>query len=276
MGVNKVILGDETLLDLTGDTVTEETLKLGVTAHNAAGEEIVGTLEETNETPDDWDEYKKKIDYLIEHSITTGNWDDFQKDPDDSETPEPINPYPIGSIYLTVLNIDPSKYFGGEWVSFGPGKVLVGVDPSDSDFKMVEIEGGNKSYRTSTSGIISDTSLTIDQIPNHTHGLNNHAHSIGTLTTSSSGAHVHAIKYVEDGGTGTKARFTGQTSYTGTRDTLSAGAHTHTVSGTTAGNTGNVTSTGGGSSHTHDFSGNEIDISTLQPYITCYMWKRIA
>lgn len=42
MAVNKVVLGGETLLDLTGDTVTADTLLAGQTAHNAAGEQIEG------------------------------------------------------------------------------------------------------------------------------------------------------------------------------------------------------------------------------------------
>ena len=43
MANNKVQLSDGTvLLDLTGDTVTPETLLSGVTAHDAAGERIVG------------------------------------------------------------------------------------------------------------------------------------------------------------------------------------------------------------------------------------------
>lgn len=44
MANNKVQLSDGTvLLDLTGDTVTPETLAAGVTAHDAAGNRIVGT-----------------------------------------------------------------------------------------------------------------------------------------------------------------------------------------------------------------------------------------
>jgi hypothetical protein len=44
MGVNKVIYAGDTLIDLTADTVTAETLAEGVTAHNAAGEPIVGVM----------------------------------------------------------------------------------------------------------------------------------------------------------------------------------------------------------------------------------------
>lgn len=43
--VNKVILRGDTVLDLTSDTVTPETLLVGTTAHNAKGEIITGTLE---------------------------------------------------------------------------------------------------------------------------------------------------------------------------------------------------------------------------------------
>lgn len=42
MSVNKVEINGETVLDLTQDSVTPKTLKKGTTAHNAAGEKIVG------------------------------------------------------------------------------------------------------------------------------------------------------------------------------------------------------------------------------------------
>ena len=45
MAVNKVVLGEDTLIDLTGDTVSADKLSKGVTAHNMAGEPIVGTME---------------------------------------------------------------------------------------------------------------------------------------------------------------------------------------------------------------------------------------
>ena len=45
MAVNKVVLGEDTLIDLTGDTVSADKLSKGVTAHDMAGEPIVGTME---------------------------------------------------------------------------------------------------------------------------------------------------------------------------------------------------------------------------------------
>lgn len=48
MAVNKVVYntkdGEQVLMDLTGDTVTPETLAVGTTAHNASGEAIEGTM----------------------------------------------------------------------------------------------------------------------------------------------------------------------------------------------------------------------------------------
>lgn len=44
MAVNKVNYGDSTLIDLTGDTVTEETLAEGVKAHDASGTQITGKM----------------------------------------------------------------------------------------------------------------------------------------------------------------------------------------------------------------------------------------
>lgn len=45
MANSKVVYFDQTLLDLTSDTVTPASLVKGTTAHNAAGQQITGTLE---------------------------------------------------------------------------------------------------------------------------------------------------------------------------------------------------------------------------------------
>ena len=60
MGVNKVEYGSSALVDLTGDTVTPESLLSGYTAHDANGNRIVGTASSgvkilTCETKAEWD-----------------------------------------------------------------------------------------------------------------------------------------------------------------------------------------------------------------------------
>lgn len=52
--------------------------------------------------------------------------------------------YPIGSIYLSVNNVNPSSIFGGSWESFGTGRTLVGVDTGQTEFNTVEKIGGSK------------------------------------------------------------------------------------------------------------------------------------
>ena len=45
MAVNKVVINNETKLDLTADTVDAAHLAKGFTAHDMKGESIVGTME---------------------------------------------------------------------------------------------------------------------------------------------------------------------------------------------------------------------------------------
>lgn len=66
--------------------------------------------------------------------------------------------YPIGSIYLSVNDTNPSRWFGGTWQLIAKGKTLVGVDPNDSDFNAPEKTGGEKTH-----------TLTKDEMPQHNH-----------------------------------------------------------------------------------------------------------
>lgn len=43
MAVNKVVINDDVVLDLTGDTVQAADLPKGVTAHSATGAKVTGT-----------------------------------------------------------------------------------------------------------------------------------------------------------------------------------------------------------------------------------------
>ncbi len=46
MKANKIVLNGEVLIDLTGDTVTADTLVKGIVAHDKSGMLIEGALEE--------------------------------------------------------------------------------------------------------------------------------------------------------------------------------------------------------------------------------------
>lgn len=64
MAINKVVLGDQTLIDLTSDTVTPDTLAVGATAHDKTGASIVGTMEagETSRFGATLDTFLGKVD----------------------------------------------------------------------------------------------------------------------------------------------------------------------------------------------------------------------
>ncbi len=67
-------------------------------------------------------------------------------------------PYPIGAIYLSIDNTNPSKLFGGTWKQIAQGRTLVGVDTSQTEFNTVQKTGGEKTH-----------TLVIDEIPAHNH-----------------------------------------------------------------------------------------------------------
>lgn len=122
--------------------------------------------------------------------------------------------YPVGSIYMSVNNTNPSTFFGGTWEAWGAGKVPVGVDANDTDFATVEKTGGEKTH-----------TLTESEIPAHRHTVE----AIGTGTTQQE---LNAFSVDNQGAVD---------SY------------------------GTTNTAGGGQAH-----------NNLQPYITCYMWKRTA
>jgi microcystin-dependent protein len=68
--------------------------------------------------------------------------------------------YPVGCIYTSIANTDPATLFGGSWVAFGAGRVLVGIDAGQSEFNAVEETGGSKTH-----------TLTTNEIPPHTHAI---------------------------------------------------------------------------------------------------------
>lgn len=52
--------------------------------------------------------------------------------------------YPVGTIYTSTSDINPTEYFGGTWETFGSGRTLVGVDTTQTEFNSVEKTGGSK------------------------------------------------------------------------------------------------------------------------------------
>lgn len=71
----------------------------------------------------------------------------------DNEKMYPHPYYPVGSIYLSVNDTNPSKWFGGTWEQIAKGRTLVGVDTSQTEFNTVKKTGGSKYLQKHTHGI---------------------------------------------------------------------------------------------------------------------------
>ena len=80
--------------------------------------------------------------------------------------------YPVGSIYMSVRNVNPSSFFGGTWVSWGQGRVPIGIGSNGTtNYSTPEGTGGSESVSIRPTGSISATALTIRQTPPHQHRI---------------------------------------------------------------------------------------------------------
>lgn len=69
--------------------------------------------------------------------------------------------YPVGSIFQSTDGTDPSTFIGGAWERFGNGRMLIGVDESDSALSTANKMGGSTTPLTShTHGFSGTTSET--------------------------------------------------------------------------------------------------------------------
>ena len=152
--------------------------------------------------------------------------------------------YPVGSIYMTTeKDVNPSTFLGGTWERWGQGRVPVGVDENDTDkiFDEAGKEGGQKNI-----------TLDLANLPEHYHtiGVNKPEGHRRLVTTWISG--VGTTTFID-------WKYSSTPAESSTILTRSYGSTSYNSAKT------NVA----GSSPTSP-------ISNLQPYITCYMWKRTA
>lgn len=154
--------------------------------------------------------------------------------------------FPVGSIRMTTSATGATTFLGGTWVQWGTGRVPVGVNTSDTNFNTVEKTGG-----------ASTVALTTAQMPSHGHTVT------GSVSIGAEGSHTHRGStgaYKVGSGSGSSYYYMTNNGSTNGQTTGAGSSHTHSAS--FSGSAGN---TGSGSAH-----------SNLQPYITCYFWKRTA
>ena len=163
--------------------------------------------------------------------------------------------YPVGSIYMSTVNEDPGKKFGGRWQIWGSGRVPVCVDTTQTEFDITEKTGGSK------------------YMQKHTHSTPNHKHTISVNTKELTGSMYNIASQSKGSAYGAsgmcKVRQSKEkhgyasNSADGTTDGFTITAtHNHAIT---------QSSSGGGTSGSYG-NGNA---ENMPPYITCYMFKRI-
>ena len=111
--------------------------------------------------------------------------------------------YPVGSIYMSAVNVSPASFLGGTWQAIEQGRMLMAA---------------GSSWQAGTTGGAAYHALTVAEMPAHDHSATETAaggHTHGA-STGSAGAHSHS-------GSTNNA---GNHYHTGT--TNGAGSHSHT------------------------------------------------
>ncbi len=170
--------------------------------------------------------------------------------------------FPVGAVYITAGNTNPSSFLGGTWSQIAQGRTLMGVGTLGSD-----------TYAAGATGGAARVTLTTGEMPAHNHGgatglqSNDHSHS---GSTDSQGSHQHSyIDRYKVAGTG--AGDWGSPNEGGMTESWRAtewsGAHSHNVvtGGVSANHNHGISSQGGGGAH-----------ENRPPYLAVYFWQRTA
>ena len=156
--------------------------------------------------------------------------------------------YPVGSIYMSAEYKNPKDFLGGTWVEWGKGRVPVGIDIDDNDFKTAGKEGGEKTH-----------TLSVSEMPWHNHEGTYSTVEMETINTrptsgapASLGIKTYTVKYdineqVEE-----------------YKVSPAGGSPLSVENGTVINSQYGVCPNGSGAAH-----------NNLQPYIVCYMWRRL-
>lgn len=99
--------------------------------------------------------------------------------------------YPVGSIYMSASNVNPTTLFGGTWEQI-TGRFLLASSNSHS----LGQTGGAETVSYTPAGAVGNHTLTAAEMPKHSHTYAKPAANTGstTLTTAMIPAHTHTYK----------------------------------------------------------------------------------
>lgn len=194
MAVNKVVINDAVVLDLTGDTVQAADLPKGVIAHSATGAKVTGTTNyagSSNAGGSATSAEKLNNSLTIKLNGTSqGAWDGSSAKTINitaasvgAATPAAVKAaiaeaklaaWPVGSIYMSVSSTSPETLFGGTWERISECFLL----------------GASSSYPAGSTGGEFTHKLTQSELPNYSLSVTNGSNVIRSRTGSYADAYV--------------------------------------------------------------------------------------
>ena len=172
--------------------------------------------------------------------------------------------YPVGTVYISYVNVSPAALLGGTWEYVTSGKVLV----TSGETYNTGTTGGNNSIDITFTGSISGHSIVLSELPSHGHA--NQSWNTGGVSQN----HAHTYQYTsitfDNYGYG-RVRWRRST---GSQTTGGISAnHQHKFNVASGGVTG-----ANGTAHSHpltmDNPTQTVDIR--QRSINVFMWRRTA
>lgn len=174
---------------------------------------------------------------------------------------QPLDFYPVGSIYMSVNNTNPGTLFGGTWEQIqdkfllAAGTTYSGGSTGGAASINLEHSHTVNSHNHSLPANTGNHTLTVDEMPSHYHAVNTCYYQIGQNTSNAKIASTTYNSYWNNNPND------------GQKSIQNAGgsqAHSHPIGG----NTGNATP-----GTNSQLSASQ---SILPPYLTVYVWKRTA
>jgi len=150
--------------------------------------------------------------------------------------------YPIGAIYISVSATNPAILFGGKWEQIKDRFLLAAGD----------------TYRAGSTGGEATHKLTINEMPAHTHGSKS---LVGTWANWGEGS--GQVSSTTNG-------------YKVTGIVSAVGDNNQYGWGTATGRDNDNTSLKIDATHEHNSVGGGQAHNNMPPYLTVYMWKRVA
>jgi microcystin-dependent protein len=164
---------------------------------------------------------------------------------------DPLDIWPIGSIYVTNVATNPSAYFGGVWTEDGQGRCLVGFLNGDPDFGTLGATPGAKT-------VTLDTTM----IPSHTHTQDPHNH---TQNSHNHTQNSFAPRIINSGTAGTVGVQGASAASNANASNAATTATNQVATATNIAATAVNQSTGGGAAH-----------NNIQPSLVVYFFRRIS